>query len=112
KLTENKKILDKVLIQISRIPKDAIKKPIDTDPSSFYDLEVDELKGKQEVYVDSIQTLLDERSGAESSRNKFNSELTTLSSAKPNLESEKNKFEKQFNEARKKLQDETDFKLD
>lgn len=112
KLNENKKILDKVFIQIGRIPKDAIRKPVDTDTSIFSNLEVDELKTKQENYVDSIQILIDERNGAENSRNKLNSELTALTSAKPNLESEKNKFEKQFNEARKKLQDETDLKFD
>lgn len=112
KLTENKKILDKVLLQISRIPKDSVTQPAGTPTNDFSELSIDELKTKQEEYVEEIENLIYERTGADNKKIKADSELTALTTAKPTLEGEKSKFEKSFAEAQKKLHDETELKFD
>lgn len=112
KLTDNKRILDKVLIQIGRIPEEAKRKPVETETESFGKLEVEELKTKQQDYVDSIQTLSDDRSAADRKKIGYDGELTSLANAKPTLKADNEKYEKLFSDAKKKLHDETDLKFD
>lgn len=111
-LTDNSKILQKVLLQIGKIPEEAKRKPVETETEGLAELEVEELKGKQEEYAESLQTISDDRGAAERKKISCDGELTGLVNAKPTLKVEYEKYERQFGDATKKLHAETELKFD